>query len=72
MGWEQIAILVVSYLISGALAPKPATPKAAALEEFDFPQASEGTAQAVVFGDVWTEDWTVLGVGNYRTTPIRK
>lgn len=41
-----------------------------ALEEIDFPQADEGTPQAVFFGDCWSEDWMVLAVGNYRTSPI--
>lgn len=41
-----------------------------AFSEIDFPQADEGTPQAVFFGECWTQDWMVLGVGNYRTTPI--
>jgi hypothetical protein len=38
--------------------------------DFDFPQAEEGTPQCVFFGECWSPDWTVLGVGDYRTTPI--
>lgn len=70
--WIQIALLVVSYIISAATKSRTSTPKRAAFSDFDFPQADEGTPQAVVFGDVWTESWMVLGVGNYRTTAIRK
>lgn len=70
--WIQIALLVVSLVVSIALRPKPVVPKPAAFEDFDFPQSTEGTAQAVIFGDVWLEGWMVLGVGNYRTTPIIK
>jgi hypothetical protein len=70
--WIQLAILVVSYILSVALAPKPPTPQAAAFEDFDFPQSTEGTAQAIIFGDCWVEDWMVLGVGNYRTSEIKR
>lgn len=69
--WVQIAIAVVMLIISYALQPKQQPPKPPAFEDIDFPQADEGTPQIVVFGDVWVPDWTVLAVGNYRTTPIR-
>lgn len=68
--WIQIALFVVSLVVSYALQPKPQRPKAAAFEEFDFPTVEDGTPQIVVFGDVWLTDWTVLGVGNYRTSNI--
>lgn len=67
-----IAIIVVSYFVAQSMAPKPKTPKPAAFEDFQFPQAEEGTPQTVVFGDVWSGDWTVLALGNYSTSPIRK
>lgn len=71
MGWDTaIYLLIASFVITAALAPKiqPATPTA--FEDIDFPQADEGTPQAVFFGDCWTEDWVVLTVGNYQTVPI--
>lgn len=71
MFWA-IAMLVASLVIQAAMMPKQQPPAPAAFEDFDFPQADEGTPQAVVFGDVWCSDWTVLGVGNYRTTAIKK
>ena len=70
--WVQLAIMVVVALVSAALAPRPDPAKPAAFDDFDWPQADEGTPQAVVFGDVWLTDWMVLGVGNYRTTAIKK
>ena len=70
--WIQLAILVVSMLVSYATRPKQAAPKAAAFEDFDFPQSAEGTPQIWVFGDVWLDDWMVLGVGNYHTKAIRR
>lgn len=69
--WVYIIILIVSMFLQQANAPKPQKPKPAAFSDFEFPQFDEGTPQAVFFGDNWTEDWMVLGVGNYRTSPIR-
>lgn len=68
---EALVLLVASFLISTALTPKVKPPEPASLDEFDFPQSEEGSPQAVIFGEVWTGDWMVLDVGNYRTTSIR-
>lgn len=70
MWWKFLIQLVASYVISYALRPKPQVPQPTAFEEIKFPQFDEGTPQEVIFGDCWTESWMVLGVGNYRTTPI--
>ena len=72
MGWDMLFYLAASLLISAMMAPSVAQTNAspAAFDEFDFPQADEGTAQCVFFGECWSSDWTVLAVGNYRTTPI--
>jgi hypothetical protein len=64
--------MVASTLLSMALAPKAQNQPPAAFEDFEFPQADEGTPEAVFFGDCWTSDWTVLAVGNYQTEAIRK
>lgn len=66
-----IVVLIVSVYISVSMAPKPQDARPQAFEDFDFPQVDEGTPQAVIFGDCWSGDWTVLAVGNYRTTAIR-
>jgi hypothetical protein len=64
------ALLVVSYVIQSFLVKKPkVTP--AALEDWGFPQADDGTPEAVYFGDCWTEDPVVLYYGNYRTLKIK-
>lgn len=68
--FTALIMLVASYVISYALMPKVKPPDPTAFEDIDFPQAEEGTPQAVVFGDCWSADWTVLAVGNYRTSPI--
>lgn len=73
MGWDvALFMLAASYLIQMALAPKQQVQPPAAMEDIEFPQAEEGTPQAVIFGDCWCADWTVLAVGNYRTTEIKK
>lgn len=82
MAWQAIAwavvkfiaVMVASYLLSMALTPKSKNkgPEAASADEWEFPQADEGTPQCVFFGDCWTEDWFVLDYGNYRTTEIKK
>jgi hypothetical protein len=72
--WVQLAILVVSMVLSYVTAAKSQGNAAAAAtsDDFDFPQATEGTPQMVIFGDCWTSDFTVIGLGNYRNSPIRK
>lgn len=71
MVWNFVLQLVVAYAISYVTAPKPEKPKPAALSDFEFPTPEEGTPQSVVFGDVWVTDWMVLGLGNFRTRPIK-
>lgn len=68
-GWE-IFFLIASMVISYAMQPKIVPPTPQAFEDFQFPMAEEGTPQAVIFGDCWSGDWTVLGVGSYSTTPV--
>lgn len=63
--------IAIAVFITYALQPKAQVQPPAAFDDFDFPQADEGTPQAVIFGDCWSEDWMVLAVGNYRTTEIR-
>ena len=67
-----LAVLIVSYVLTSALTPKPEPPPPSMLKDFDFPQVDEGTPQAVVFGDVWLAGWMVLNVGNFVTEPIYK
>lgn len=67
-----VVLLAVSYAITASMARRQPAKKPAGLEEFDFPQEVEGTAQAVVFGQVWLKGWTVLWYGDYRVEPIRK
>lgn len=76
--WVQVAyyvaVLVASYFISAAVAKKnsPSSAVPVTADDWDFPQAQEGMAQCVFFGDCWTQDWFVLAYGNYRYDPIKK
>lgn len=71
-GWQLFLYIVISLVINYALAPKQKPQAPEAFKEIDFPQVEDGTPIPVIFGDVWTEDWTVLAVGDYRTTEMRK
>jgi hypothetical protein len=72
MNWIwAIGVLIASFLIQVLTAPKPVKPKAASLDEFDFPQADEGTAQCVFFGEGWAMDMSPLWFGNYRTSAVK-
>lgn len=68
--WVQLIILVISYVVSAALAPKPPKPKAPALEDFDIPVAEQGRPVPVVFGTVLITGPNVLWYGDLRTVPI--
>lgn len=68
----QLAIIIVSALISAALAPKQQPPKPAALDDFDAPTADEGRPIGVVFGDVWISGPNVIWYGHLRSEPIKK
>lgn len=65
-----IYLLIASVIINIALTPKQQPPQPTAFEDVDFPQANEGTPQAVVFGDCWTGEWMVLAVGNYSVEAV--
>lgn len=62
--------LAVSYIIQSFLVKRPKN-KPQALEDWEFPQADEGTAQTVFFGDCWQDGPNVMWYGNYRTVKIK-
>lgn len=68
----QIALIIVSALISYALTPKPKPPKPAAITDFDVPTAEEGREIPVVFGEPWITGPNVLWYGDLRSEPIKK
>ena len=69
--WVALAVMVVSAVLSYALAPKAPQPPKPTLEDFDFPTAEEGRAVPVVFGEVWITGPNMLWYGDLVTTPIK-
>lgn len=69
--WIQIAILIVSLVVSYALAPKQTIPPPAALVDFSVPTAEEGRPIPVVLGEEIITGSNVLHYGDLRSTPIK-
>lgn len=67
-----LIVLIVSSLISYALAPKPPKPKPAALEDFDIPVAEQGRPVPVIFGTILSTGPNVLWYGDLRSTAIKE
>lgn len=73
--WVLLAQLVIALIVTTALMPSAAqqqTREAEKQKDINFPQAEEGTPEAVIFGDCWSGDWTILSIGRYRTEAIEK
>ncbi len=67
-----IGMLIASYAIQMLIPKAKSSPqKPASMSDFDFPQFEEGTPEAVIFGDVWTEDQFILWYGNMRTSAVK-
>jgi len=67
----KIVIAVISAVLSYSSAKGSSRQAPASFEDFDFPQFDEGTPIAHVFGDVWTDDWMVLAVGNFNPVQMK-
>lgn len=70
--WTQILVsfvmMIVSYAIQAAMAPKPKPPQAGQL---DTPTAQEGDSIPVIFGTILIKQSNIIWYGDARTTPIR-
>lgn len=66
-----IGMLIASFAIQLLITPKPAAPKKASLQDFDFPQFDEGTPHTIYFGDNWSPDFFVAWYGNLRTSAVK-
>lgn len=66
--WVQIAILIVSALISHANRPKPEKPKPGTVET---PVVKAGWEYRKVYGTVWIDDPQVIGFKRMGTDRIR-
>lgn len=69
--WVQLAIMVLSAVISYMLAPKAPTPKAAALGDFTVPTAEQDRAIPVIFGRVKVTGPNVVWYGDLSTIAIK-
>lgn len=69
--WGYVAILVITWLISYALAPKPQVQKPASMDDLNIPNAEEGKEIPVVFGTVLLRSPTVVWHGDLKTKAIR-
>ena len=67
-----LVVLIVSSLISAALAPKPPEPKPATLTDVEVPTAEEGRPIPVVFGVVMLRGANVVWYGDLEADPIKK
>lgn len=67
-----LVIMIISAVLSAALAPRPPQPKPAALEDFDVPVAEEGRPIPVIFGTVMVTGANVLWYGDLGSNAIRK
>lgn len=72
MIWVNIAIWIVSFLISQLLAPKPDVEDARAgtLDDVAFPQATEDAPIPLVLGKVLLKGPNTLWYGDFATIPI--
>ena len=72
--WQQIAIWVVTAVISYALRPKPTitTPTPATIEEFEAPTAEDGREIPVLFGTREVQGPNVVWYGDLRTEAIKQ
>jgi hypothetical protein len=68
--WVQLIVMVVAMLLSYALRPTQPPPAAKTLADVSVPTIEQGTPVAVVFGDVWVDQWFVLWYGDLRVAPI--
>jgi hypothetical protein len=73
MGWEWVvALLIASVVLTALITPKTKNtgPTPNTLQDFQVPTTAEGTPKAVIFGDCWSGDWTVLWYGDFDVRPI--
>ena len=68
--WFQLIILVVSFILSAALRPKPQNPAPAGINDVSIPQIEIGKPLAVAFGEVWIDDSNIVWYGDMANQPI--
>ncbi|MHB1273608.1 MAG: hypothetical protein ACYCZD_12740 [Rhodanobacter sp.] len=68
--WIYLIVLVVSLVLSLALAPHIKGQKPAGLGDLSVPTAQDGREVSKIFGKNWIDDPNVINYGNLRTRPI--
>jgi hypothetical protein len=64
MIWVQLAILVISAVLTYALTPKPQSPAPDQLSDVSVPTIEIGKPVSVAFGEVWVDDSNILWYGD--------
>jgi hypothetical protein len=70
MIYYEIAVLIVTAILSYALRPKPQTQPPDTLSDVSVPTIEIGKPVAVAFGEVWVDDSNVLWFGDLSSQPI--
>lgn len=70
--WWWIGLFVVSYAIVALTAPKVEPPKAAGIDEFQAPTASEDRPIPVLFGSREIKGANIVWYGDLKVSPIKK
>jgi len=69
--WNFVIAAIVSLVIVYATRPKPETPQAATLEQFDIPTAEAGRPIPVLFGTREIKSHNCVWYGDVRTVAIK-
>lgn len=69
--WAAIIYLVVTTILTIALAPKPPVPRAAGISDFSLPTADQGRNIPVLFGTCNITGANVVWYGDLETKPMR-
>lgn len=72
MVWGYVALLVVSFVVQYALAPKPQAQRPQGIEDFDVPTAEEGREIPVLFGTREIRAPNIVWYGDLRTVAVKK
>ncbi len=72
MIWFTLALFVVSFVLTALLAPKPEfeNARAGALEDVDFPRATENAPIPLILGQVRMKAPNTIWYGDFQTVPI--
>ena len=70
MIYYEIAVLIVTAILSYALRPKQQTPPPDQLSDVSVPTIEIGKPVSVAFGTVWVDDSNILWYGDLSSQPI--